>query len=130
MFSSSTVCPCFHENEDIFFNLGQCRMIIKIKINLHYTRSITPKRVISDGAHLAHLHKKHFFKSEETSLRWRALATLRPTRPVWKSNPTPTAVPHTYNDVSNHNANRPFRGRNVTEIINRSLTAVIDVTIE
>ena len=42
------------------------------KSNLHYTRSITPKRVTSGGVHLSGLAPGQH-SSEETSQRWRAV---------------------------------------------------------
>ena len=45
-------------------------VMIKIKSNLHYTRRITPKRVMSCGAHLRGLAPGQH-SSEETSQWWR-----------------------------------------------------------
>ena len=42
------------------------------KINLHYTRGITPKRTTSDGAHLGSLAPGQHHR-EDTSQRWRAI---------------------------------------------------------
>ena len=47
-------------------------MLQKSKINLRYTRGITPKRVTSGGAYL-HAVVPGQHSSEETSQRWQAV---------------------------------------------------------
>ena len=57
---------------------------------LHYTRGITPKRVTSGEIHLRGLAPGQR-SSEETSQRWRAVATLFSIWLTRGSNPKPTA---------------------------------------
>ena len=64
----NSYCKCCYANA--MNSVQATPLVSKSKSNLHYTRRITPKRVMSCGAHLRGL-APGLHSSEETSQRWR-----------------------------------------------------------